>query len=523
VVRTAGDRLDRLHGGGIGFAPGFRGIERGHCVASDMDKRRTETGYERLGARRLKLVDVIAQSVGLIGPVFSAAFLIPLIAGVNFSGEGAGVATPFAVILAAIGVLALGWIVAQYAKRVHAAGSLYDYVTMGFGSRVGGWAGWIYYGATLLLSSAIAVLVGWFLRDNVLPAFGIDGLLTSWVWSLLYVVLVFLVLAAGVKISTRLQLLLALVSAVALLYFFVVVIINAPKQSVDAFNPAAAPSYTGILFGVLYGVLIFVGFETAANLAEEAEHPKRAIPRAVTLSVLIVAVFYVIAAYAQIAGFGFEFGALAAAADGPIFALPAAVGLGEQELTVKILLVVVLLDVMAVGLGAATASTRGIFALARDRKIPGAVAATTGRGDPIGSALIVAVVSAGWVFATLAFDSLFANGALTGVPHELGVFQWISTLGAFMIMAVYGILALGAFPGLSDHPNRTALVISGILGLGVAVGAIFGAIYKVLPPFDRIWLWAVAWAGLGLLVTIAVKGREPARRALADLSTGEEH
>jgi amino acid transporter len=487
-----------------------------------MDDTAREDGYERLGARRLKLVDVVAQSVGLIGPVFSAAFLIPLIAGVNFSGNGAGIATPFAVILAAIGVLALGWIVAQYAKRVHAAGSLYDYVTMGLGSRVGGWAGWIYYGGTLLLSSAIAVLVGWFLRDNVLPAFGVEGLLTSWVWSLLYVVLVFLVLAAGVKISTRLQLLLALVSAAALLYFFVVVIINAPKQSLDAFNPGEAPSYTGILFGVLYGVLIFVGFETAANLAEEAEHPKRAIPRAVMLSVVIVAVFYVIAAYAQIAGFGFEFGALAAAADGPIFALPAAVGLGAEELTVKLLLLVVLLDVMAVGLGAATASTRGIFALARDRKIPGIFAKTTSGGNPIASALVVAVISAGWVLATYASTSLLANGALAGLPHELAVFQWISTLGAFLIMVVYGVMALGAFPGLSDHPNKIGLVISGVLGIGVAVGAIFGAIYKVLPPFDRVWLWAIVWAGVGLLVTLAVKGREPARRALADLSTGEE-
>jgi len=98
-----------------------------------MEKLGGDTGYERLGTRRLKLVDVIAQSVGLIGPVFSAAFLIPLIAGFGFSGKGAGIATPFAVIVATIGVLALGWIVAQYAKRVHAAGSLYDYVTMGLG------------------------------------------------------------------------------------------------------------------------------------------------------------------------------------------------------------------------------------------------------------------------------------------------------------------------------------------------------------------------------------------------------
>jgi hypothetical protein len=111
---------------------------------------------------------------------------------------------------------------------------------------------------------------------------------------------------------------------------------------------------------------------------------------------------------------------------------------------------------------------------------------------------------------------------LVVVPHELGVFQWISTLGAFLIMVVYGFLAIGAFAGLSDHPNRVGVVIAGLLGLAVAVGAIFGAIYEVPAPFDVVWFWAAVWAGLGLLVTLAVKGREPARRALADLSTGEE-
>lgn len=484
-----------------------------------------DSGYERLGRRRLKLVDVVAQSVGLIGPVFSAAFLIPLIAGFNFSGEGAGIATPFAVILAAIGVLALGWIVAQYAKRVHAAGSLYDYVTMGLGSRIGGWAGWVYYGGTLLLSSAIAVLVGWFLRDNVLPVFSIDPIMPSWAWSLIYVGVVFLILAAGVQISTRVQLLLALVSVVVVLAFFVNVIINAPENSLRAFDPTEAPNYTGILFGVLYGVLIFVGFETAANLAEEAEAPKRAIPKAVMLSVAIVAVFYVIAAYAQVAGFGFDVAVLTSpeVAAAPLFALgspDAAGGMGgTSDTMLKILLVVVILDVMAVGLGAATASTRGLFALARDRKIPGVFARTTSRGNPVAAALVVAIVSAAWVLATFGIDDLLA---LEGAPHELAVFQWISTLGAFLIMTVYGVMALGAFSGLSDHPNRFALVISCLLGIGVAVGAIFGAIYKVAPPFDLVWVWGVIWAVLGLIVAVAVKGREPARRALADLSTGEE-
>ena len=44
--------------------------------------------YERLGGKKLSLVDVLAQSVGFMGPVFSAAFIIPLIIGVNASRRG---------------------------------------------------------------------------------------------------------------------------------------------------------------------------------------------------------------------------------------------------------------------------------------------------------------------------------------------------------------------------------------------------------------------------------------------------
>ncbi len=69
------------------------------------------------GARKLTLVDAVAQSVGFMGPVFSIAFLVPLLVGIiSASGKGAGVAAPLSVLLAAIGVFALGWIVAQYAE-----------------------------------------------------------------------------------------------------------------------------------------------------------------------------------------------------------------------------------------------------------------------------------------------------------------------------------------------------------------------------------------------------------------------
>jgi hypothetical protein len=87
-----------------------------------------QRAYERLGAKVLTLPDVIAQSVGFMGPVFSSAFVIPLVVGViSASGKGGGVASPLSVLIAAVGVFAIGAIVCRYAREVHAitAGAIY--------------------------------------------------------------------------------------------------------------------------------------------------------------------------------------------------------------------------------------------------------------------------------------------------------------------------------------------------------------------------------------------------------------
>ncbi|MGH8941141.1 MAG: amino acid permease, partial [Actinomycetes bacterium] len=200
------------------------------------------SGYERLGGAKLSHVDVVAQSVGFMGPVFSAAFIIPLIVGIiSATGKGAGVAAPLSVLLAGIGVFALGWIVAQYAKRIHAAGALYDYVSNGLGRIVGGAAGWLYYAGTIVLTTGLGVLIGGYIHDTLLAEFEMEPL-PIWAWNVVWAVLLFAVLYFGVRISTRVQLTLALVSAVVVLAFFVYVITQVEtNDAARAFNPDEAP------------------------------------------------------------------------------------------------------------------------------------------------------------------------------------------------------------------------------------------------------------------------------------------
>jgi amino acid transporter len=485
--------------------------------------------YERLGHKRLKLVDVIAQSVGFIGPVFSAAFLIPLIAGAGASGRGAGLATPFAVLLSAVGVFALGWIVAQYAKRIHAAGSLYDYVSMGLGRQVGGVAGWVYYGGTTVLAAAIVCLIGGLFRDILAAEFNVDPL-PGWAWSLIYVAITFLIMYMGVRISTRAQLTLALSSAVVVLLFFAYVIAKAPEQKLSAFSPtSSADGWAGILYGVVYGVLIFVGFETAANLAEETAHPKRSIPRAVLYSVVIVAAFYLIAAYSQLAGFHFDvktFTSPDVSAAGAIFILASPKSASPFSYggtwILRLIELVVLLDIAAVGLGAAVASTRGVFALARDRRLPRALATVSHRrGTPVGAIVFVEAFALLMLGLSYWSRTLFQQPGFPPDLHYFSMFIWLSTFGGFVLLMVYAALAVGAFRGLADHPGRAVVWIAALVGLAISLGGIYGAVYEVPSPTNLVLWFAIGWLVVGIIVTLAVRGRAPARGVLSDLRSEE--
>jgi amino acid transporter len=84
-----------------------------------------------------------------------------------------------------------------------------------------------------------------------------------------------LVLYFGVRISTRVQLVLALISILVVTVFFISVIVKlGSANSFRPFRPSSSvDGWAGIFFGVLYGILLFTGFETSANLAEETPRP----------------------------------------------------------------------------------------------------------------------------------------------------------------------------------------------------------------------------------------------------------
>jgi len=477
--------------------------------------------YERLGAKVLSLPDVVAQSVGFMGPVFSSAFVIPLVIGVaSASGRGGGIATPLSVLIAAVGVFALGWIVSRYAKEIHSAGSLYDYVSRGLGERIGTAAGWLYYAGVTILLTGLLLLIGGYVQGTLQSEFKINPL-PSWAWTLILIALIGAILYYGVRLSTRSQLALALISIVVVGAFFISVIIKlGSDNSLKPFNPSsAADGWSGIFFGVLYGVLLFVGFETAANLAEETKNPKREIPVAVLTTAGIATVFFVLAAYVEVAGFNYDLKAITQAAGAPLFALGApesAGGYGGVWIN-RLLEFVVLLDMIAVAIGCAVASSRGVFAMARDRRLPASLAVVSKRhGTPFGATVFVVAAS----LATLAINQWWTGlFALPGLPHFFSLFAWGSTFGGFALVVVYLLMSVGSLRSFGAAPGRAALIVAAVIGIVITAGAIFASFYKVQAPTIYAPWGAVGLFVVGLLITFVLPGRQAARRELADLGS----
>jgi amino acid transporter len=455
-----------------------------------------------LAQGRLSLVGVLAQSIGFMGPVFSIAALLPLVVGLSATGRGAGVATPAAILIAAVGMAGVGWIISQYAKRIHLCGSLYDYISSSAGPRAGLISGWLYYGAMLVLGSATFLLLGGLTQELLHNLFSIE--VEWWPLSLGYVAIVVAVLVIGVRISIRAQLALALISMVVVLVFALRIILvggqGGHSLSAAPFNPLAVGGLD-LLYGVLYGINMFIGFESAANLAEETAEPKRHIPRAVMLSLTVVGGFYLITAYSQAVGFGLD----AEAWKNSVFPLHALASGGEFGSTVfgDLVSIMIILDIVAVAIGVGVAATRGMLAMAREGRLPKALAVVHPRyRTPARAAVLLGLVTITAIAVVLMSDGLFSRATgEAGVlqPQWAPMFGWMAGFGGAGLALMYLVVSVAGVKGLWGQVGRGKLLVAAGTGTVVAGGAVFGAFYKAGSPLNTIPWALLGWVALGTI------------------------
>src|SRR5262249_7811645 len=146
----------------------------------------------------------------------------------------------------------------------------------------------------------------------------------------------------------------------------------------------------------------------------------------------------------------------------------------------RLLELVVLFDMLAVAIGCAVSASRGIFAMARDRRIPAPLAPGSPRhGTPLRAPLFVVGASVVTLLINQFWTGLFA---LPQTPHYFALFAWGSTFGGFALVVVYLLMSVGALRSFSGAEGRARIILSAVVGILITAAAIFGSFYKGTPP-----------------------------------------
>ncbi len=387
-----------------------------------------------LGERKLSTVHAVAQALA-IGPMFSTALVLGI---VSNPATGAGFNAALAVVVAAIGVLAIGFVVTLYARQYAGAGAIYEYLAHGATPAVGVLMAGFFFLGELFLASGSAYLGIGILSHDFWSAHITDSAPPFWVFALIAMAIVVGFNHLGIRLAIRAMLTFAAISFIPLLILAIAIIVQGGDSgnTLAPFDPSTTSLGT-VFSGVLLGILLFIGFEAAASIGEESSDPHRSIPRAVIITITIAGLFYVLMAYAFSIGFGEATVTAGGFAGDPAYIDTLATRYVGSGLATIIDLVVIL-DAMGLALALCAVVARGFFALSRDGLMPSALARVSRHNTPWVANL---VVSGGCVFFIL-LASFASYGKQFGLPSdELATFILVATIGSYVVEFVYLALA----------------------------------------------------------------------------------
>ena len=440
----------------------------------------------------LGTIDAMAQSIALLALVMGTALSTSLAA------SSAGAAAPLAFLVVGLASLCLAYVVIRFTRRRASAGSVYTYIAQGLGPQVGFVGGWMYGGAFVLGISFVLAIASSFLSSLF------SNLNINIDWFVIYaglLVLLFLFAFFDVRISTRIQLILAGVGVLSILVLAIIILAHGGDSglSFTPFSPGAITGgFSGLFFATVFSFTSFIGFEAAAALGEETARPRINIPRAILTAVIVGIVYYVFVTYTMSIGYGTNHAAIWAQDAAPLDTL--AKRYANAGLATFIDLMVAL-DAFVAALAGLNLASRILFAMGRDKGIPAVFGWTHPR------------FKSPWVGILFSLVITFILGVTLG--RNLGVFGFFAftaTIGSLGILLVYILVALSwivfAIRTLRQERNTFALVFDILLPLiaiAVCGATIYSSVIPVPPtPLNLAPYIAGAWLVLGIILVVVL-------------------
>jgi amino acid efflux transporter len=339
-------------------------------------------------------------------------------------------------------------------------GGVSTYARHAFGNRVATVIGWCFYFAIPVGAPAAAGFAGAYVADSV-GGGRHTQLLTAGVLILTVAVMNWY----GIRVSGRVQLVIAGVLALLLA---TATVVSLPHASADNLTPFTPHGWSSVGAAVALLIWAFAGWEVVSSLSAEYRRPHPDIGRATAIAVIVMGVLYLGVAVATVTVLGSHTG------KAPLSDL-LVVGFGEPARAVTTV-VAVLLSAGAMNAYFAGSARLGA-ALGRDGSLPAWFAEGSASGAvPRRSLVVVTIGSVGTLVAV----------AVTGVPLERTM---LLVTGAFSLVYVVGTAAALRLLPRGSWSWRAA-VVSFVATLGLlAVTGRYLLPQLVVALAAVVWMW----------------------------------
>lgn len=342
-------------------------------------------GYKQELHRSLSFWDLL---------VYGLVFMVPIapfgIFGSVYQGSGGMVALAYAVGMVAMMFTALSY--AEMSRAFPMAGSVYSYAGRGIAAPVGFLSGWMIL-LDYVLVPGLLYLIASIAMNSLVPGIAV------WMWLVAFVALNTLVNYLGIAMTAKITKVMLIGELIVLAIFLVIGVVALAQGKGEGFN--LTPIYNsetfswGIVFGaVSIAVLSFLGFDGISMLAEENKDSARAIGRSMVVALLLAGSLFIVQTWIaallvpnpdQLLSEGDPGGTAFYDAAG------VAAGVWLAKLTA---LATAIAWGFANALVAQAATSRLLYAMARDRQLPAFLAKVHPRhGVPVNATLLTALVS----------------------------------------------------------------------------------------------------------------------------------
>jgi len=450
-----------------------------------------QTGEARLQRNALSLRHIVATTLASIAPAMSFFF------GFSVIVRGAGLAAPLTILAAMLVILFLTNTIAQFSRFIPSTGSFVTFTGKAFGPSVGAAVSVFLTFGYVVASSTVVSIAGVWISETLKTFLGL-----SFNWAILTVLIStgtgWLVMR-GVGPSTFWSGVFFYFEAALLILGSILMMATHPHfLNLAPFRFSnLSGGIAGLGAGFPLAVYLFIGWENSASLAEEAENPRRNIPRALVTGTLAIGVFYIFLAYATTVGFSMNERALGASQlpfiDGLRVAAPSLLAVAY---------IAGITSILGSLIGLVNSQSRILFNSGREGLLPAVLGKIHPRHQTPHSAM--------WVFLAFAVALILGFDLLGGVL-PLDYFGFAGTLGTIPIIFTYMLTNL-ALPVYIIRHHRSELDVFRHILLPVA-----GTLVMLFPLWGLVqpgqpWPYNVfPWAAFGVFVLSVVYGLVIAR------------